>query len=265
MNAGGARSRRRWALALAAAASLVCGDGCARLRPLERRWPFPVIEDAGDAAVLRVLAERSRGPRSLYALLTLAFDLPQASGVAEAVVRYQAPGRIRIIAFKDILGSSRGIFDLALGPESFDLRFDGPDGKVRTAGPLDDLARAQPGFRAFGVFREAMFLPGRLPAAGAAELVRSPQSLLVRQAGAPGTGVEWELDPETLGVRRGRARAGDAVVEIEYLSYRRTGDHFFPDAFELRDPAHEVLVEGRLEEVELDPEWTEADFELEEE
>lgn len=246
-------------LGLIVAASLGL-SGCAGV---ERNWPFPIVHVEDDAAVCRLLAERAQGPRSLYAVLSMAFELPQHSGVAEAVVRYEAPGRLRFIAFKDLLVTSRDIFDLVLLPDHFELRFEGDKGPERFSGRASELGQAQPGFRAFGILREALFLPGRLAANVLPRVLREPERMVVRGRSESGHELEWEIDPATLGVRRGRARLGQATIEVEYLSYRRVADAYFPEAFELRDAEHSVLVTGRLEELELDPTWTGADFEFE--
>jgi len=243
---------------------LLCAGlaGCCS-RSTERRWPFPRVPGGGDSEVLRILRERSEGPQSLYAVLRMAFDLPGRSGVAEAVVRYEAPGRIRLIAYKDLLVSSRGIFDLVITPERFALRFEGDDGPVIDSGPLDKLGSAHPGFGAFGHFREALFLPGRCPAGTAPQVARQDGAILVRARTPSGQEVEWELDHDTLGVTRARSRIGAATVEAQYMSYCIVDGIYLPEAFDLRDPEHGVHVEGRLLEIELNPDWSPEDFELE--
>ncbi|HVR76180.1 MAG TPA: hypothetical protein VMT52_17755, partial [Planctomycetota bacterium] len=179
--------------------------GC---RAPERHWPFPPVPAAlSDAEVLATIESRVSGVRSLYAVLTMSFEIQGGrGGVMDAVVRYEHPGRIRMTAFKDLLISSRGIFDLVLdqGRFFFDgIDFEGDGGPKYEEGDVADLARLQPGFRAMAGLREAMFLPGLVGADRPPSVLRRQGEIVVLTSSPTGHPLEWTLDPATLGVTRG--------------------------------------------------------------
>jgi hypothetical protein len=227
-----------------------------------RRWPFPEVAPAGDGEVLAILRSRTEGVESAYAELSMSFEGLERSAVATAVVRYEAPGKIRMTAFKDLLVSARGIFDLLLAPGGFVIEVEGESGPERRSGGAGDLSALPRGFRALAALREAMFLPGRIPAGAPAAVERDGGRVVVRAAVSSGHEVEWTLEPRTLGIESARLRLVGAPepITVEYSSYRLAGGVYIPEAFTLRDPGEGVVVEGLLEDIELNPALEPAAF-----
>jgi hypothetical protein len=213
------------------------------------------VEARGDADVLAVLRSRTEGVRSLYAELAMAFEGGGESGVFDVVVHYRRPGWFRLTAFRDLVVSSRGIFDLVLTPERFALVIEEPDGPRTEAGPAAGLPAVNKGFRAFAYLREALFLPGAATEGEAAAVERREDGVLVRGRSPGGVDVVWRLEPATLGVESGEApHPGEAApIRIDYESYRAAGGVFLPERFTLEDPGAGISIRGVLEEVELDP------------
>lgn len=239
--------------------------GC---RAPERHWPFPPVPAAlSDAEVLATIESRVSGVRSLYAVLAMSFDIKGGrGGVMDAVVRYEHPGRIRMTAFKDLLISSRGIFDLVLdqGRFFFDgIDFEGDGGPKYEEGDVAELARLQPGFRAMAGLGEAMFLPGLIGPDRQARVLRRPEGIAVLTSSPTGHPLEWTLDPATLGVTRGILEVPGGRATVTYESYRVVDGVYVPEQFALDDPGAGVRVSGILEELEANPELEEDDFRLE--
>ena len=238
--------------ALACLALGVLLAGCAAP---ELHWPFPPSAGRSDAEVVATLRQRTSGVQSLYAVLNIAFEMPERSGVATLVVRYQEPGTVRMTAFRDMLVMSRDIFDLVMTPERFDLRIQTDSGVDHQTGKPEDLSRLHPSFRFLTALRQAMFLPGWCESGSSPQVFRAAQAIQVRTLSPTGYFLEWELDSATLGVRHGRSRLHDTTVDVEYTSYvEAPGGVFIPERFELHDSERQMRLTGVLEEVEVNPE-----------
>ena len=235
---------------VAALLGLALLSGC---RGGERRWPFPEVESGPGHTIVSRLEARTRGVRSLYAVVSMSFESKEESAVLEAVVNYVKPGRIRMTAFKDALVVSRDVFDLTLTPQRYFMVLEGERGPERHEGPRRELPERLPGFRAFEALGEAMFLPGLLASAPPARIVRSATSLQVISLTPSGHEVRWELERKTLGVERAQVVLSGDPITVTYLDYREVDGHFFPETFELSDPETGVLVRGVLAELELNP------------
>ena len=226
--------------------------GC---RSSERNWPFPRTEARDEATILATLADRTSGIESLYAELAMSFETKERSAVCTAVVNYRAPDAIRMSAFKDILIASRSIFEFLLTGNRFITVFEGGNGLEHQEGALEDVDRMQPGFRAMIALREAMFLPGKMQPGAPVRIDRAPGRITLHTVTASGHAVRWELDPDTLGVLSGQVSFdGWEPVTVHYESYRPAGRAFVPERFRLADPAAGIVLEGWLEDLELNPE-----------
>jgi hypothetical protein len=235
---------------LASIAILAAGCGAR-----ERNWPFPRTDARDDAAILATLAERTSGIESLYAELSMSFETRERSAVLTAVVNYRAPDTVRMTAFKDLLIASRSVFDFLLAGGRFVAVIEGEKGRERREGPIDDLGRIHPGFRALGALREAMFLPGRVAPGAPARIERSPGRITLHTTTPSGDPVSWRLDPETLGVLSGEVLFGGAgpPATVIYESYRPAGTAFVPESFRLDDPGAGMRLEGLLDVLEVNP------------
>jgi len=221
----------------------------------ERRWPFPRADARDDAAILATLADRTSGIDSLYAELAMAFEATERSAVFTAVVNYRAPDRIRMSAFKDILIASRSIFEFLLDGDRYITVFEGDGGPERQEGTLAQVDLVQPGFRAMIALREAMFLPGRIQPGAPARIERASGQTTLHTVTPSGHAVRWDLDPDTLGVVSGQVsfEGSQQPVTVQYESYRQAGKVYVPERFRLSDPAGGIVVEGWLEDLEVNP------------
>ncbi len=247
----------RWPLRLVLSCALLAGCGGP-----ERRWPFPRVDSSNDDVVVETLRKRVAGVRTLYGVLGMSFELPERSGVADAVVRYLSPGTLRMSAYKDLLVTSRDVFDLCITPERFDIRIETDDGTDRQSGPVEDLVRLYPGFRALGSLREAMFLPGLCDPGTTPRITRRDGRIYVNTLAPGNTVIEYELDPTTLGVRSTRLSLRGASMTVEYMSYREVEGRYLPERFDLRDPEMHVQILGVIREIELNSDLGPEEFQI---
>lgn len=231
--------------------------------PETRNWPFaevgPEVRKAvsqGDAsAVIAVWRKRSEGIESLYAELKMASEGGERGGVFETVVYYQAPDHLRIAAFRDLVVSTRSVFDLALSGDDYVLRLDGEAGERVYRGAASDLGAAHAEFEVFQSLRERLFLPGLVfPGESASLDVRDGTLELTAQTSF-GV-IEWLADVRTLAIREARVRGpdNDERAEIHYLSYRRAGDTVLPERFRIDGASGRIVLSGWLRHVEVNPE-----------
>lgn len=232
-----------------------------------RSWPFPPAVGEDDGAVLATLRRRTEAPRSLYAELAMSFEGAGQNGVFDVVASYRRPGWLRLTAFRDLLVSTRDIFDLVLTPERFAMVIEGgesAEGAKRSAGAAGELGSAHRGFLAFAALREKLFLPGLLTEGESAEVERREGRIFVRARMRGGAEVTWRLEPSTLGIEAAELRVdGEAEpIRIEYSSYREVEGTFLPERFELDDRGGGVVIRGVLKDVEMDPELEDGVFRL---
>jgi len=229
-------------------------------RAEEHRWPFPKVAAGDDAAVAAVLAERTAGVDSLYALLSMSFESRERETVLEAVVSYKRPGRIRCSAFKDVVVSTRDAFDLLLTPDTCALVSREPARTESFVGSAAELELRYPGFRGLMALREAVFLPGLLAAAPPPRISRQRGRLRVDTVSPSGSPLVWYLDRATLGVEKAEVMVAGQRIEVAYRAHVERDGRFFPAAFELRDPWAGVTVSGVLEDLEVNPDLPDETF-----
>ena len=245
---------------------------------------LPTATSTTDEDIFAALAERSRSPATLWALLQMAIESPEQDGVFDAAILWKAPdaaatgdsalgtGRLRMSAFRDTLVSTHSIFDLAVGGTGYELILEGLDdgaspegGTDWYSGPLEDPPELHPAFDIFLRLRERLFLPGRGATAENSRVERSIDEIAVAFAeSANRLRVRWRLDPVSLAVRGASVLWGDREqpVEIEFKAYTQQGEHWLPSRFTLRDATKELLLDGSLIDVQLDLPLVEEDFDI---
>lgn len=236
--------------------------------PETHNWPFPevpgevrVAAQRGDAPrVLAVLRDRVERVESLYAELTMTIEGGERSGVFDTVLYYRAPQELRITAFRDLVVSTRDVFDLVLSEDAYVLRLD-EDGEEQVyRGRASELSHQ--GFRVFGLLRARIFLPGLVVPGESAHVGAQDGVLEVTVTGASGR-VVWGADSRTLGIRKATVKGlgGEVSAELEYLSYRRVHGAYLPERFRIVDVRSGITLSGWLRHVELNLELDSEIFE----
>lgn len=231
--------------------------------------PLPEGPRRTPAETLAALRARGAQVHSLYGVIVIAYDGPDRRGTFDAIVHWEAPGRLRLTAYKDLLVVAPDVFDLLLTPEEWALaaRPDGPQDEVRARrrGRREDLPAAEPRFAAVHWVGEGLFLPGALSGPAEvleAEVLEDGERQRVRTRLASGAQAEWLIDPRTLAISEGTVTGGDGRwIGLRFSGWRAdeaeagqgAGGVLFPEQVELSDPAGQTRMTIRLREHELNP------------
>jgi len=203
-----------------------------------QKTPFSDLGPLTDAQVVATLRARTEPVKAIYAELSMHYKGRQREGTFQAVFRWDRKGTLSLVAFKDLVLSTRYVFELELTPTSYRLEID-PDGTPeRGAGTLADLARRFPEFALFDQAREALFLPGSIRGPARADV---PGSVVTGD-------ITWQLNPRTLEVHA--ASIGDDL-RLTYGDYQRHGAVFIPRRVRLEGRG--LRVDAILKTLELNP------------
>ena len=231
----------------------------------ELSWPFPRVEARDEAEILRIVEERSRLPASAYAEITMSFQSEKRGGVADTVVQVLPGSVLRMTAIKDLVITTRPIFDIVVRANRFELHlWPWKKPAERHAGRIDELAGIHEALFAFAVLRERIFAPGRRLDGSERSVRISDERVLLEDRGEGGFDLSWVLDRDTLGVERVviRSPGRSGAVIFDFTSYLEVDGTFIPSAFRVKGGEKGFRVEGVLEDIELDLDPSELDFEL---
>tara|TARA_R110002072_G_scaffold227724_1_gene384554 strand:+ start:873 stop:1454 length:582 start_codon:yes stop_codon:yes gene_type:complete len=184
----------------------------------------------------------------------MVYEGPDREGTFDAVVLYEAPRKLRLQAFKDLVVDSKDLFDLILSPQGYAFRHEFDDAPVQTKGPLVDFPQDQPRFSGIYWAGKALFVPGAAAEGTAIEVTgHLATGVRVETRLESGLRAEWDLDPQTLRPLRGVLYAPNRLIHLEYLDYEgRGGPADVPEEVRFRDGATKIRV--RLADLELDAE-----------
>lgn len=211
---------------------------------------FPEVSYASSAEAVAVVRSRT-AVRSLYAVISMAFDGPAHSGTFDVVVNYQAPRKLRMTAFKDLIVSTHDIFDLLLTPQGYtaEHRPQEQGDPVVQKGPLAKLPQDLPRFAGFYLCAEGLFLPGSLADPSQAKL----EGAVLEGTLASGQSVRWGLDPRTLKVVSGRVATDGGAIDLRYDRYRKVQGFYLPWRVRYHEARTKTRIEVRVKELEVNP------------
>jgi hypothetical protein len=164
-------------------------------------------------------------------------------------VNYDASGRMRFTAFKDVGLSTSPIFDLLFAGERYSLELhDAPETRIHQ-GEVTQFVHEQPAFSAFLVIGEAFFLPGfdgrsNPPVFTSTAVHRFTTRL------RSGATAQWFARPETLEITRAHI-TGPMSFDIQYSDYRRVESYYLPGRVTLVAPRLHVTTQALLKQVEI--------------
>lgn len=218
--------------------------------------------EASTAEIVSSIRARNAGFSSLSAVVAMVYESPDREGTFTAVVLYEAPQRLRIQAFKDLVVDSRDLFDLLLRPEGYFVRHELDSEPAETRGPLDRFPSDNPRFSGIYWAREALLLPGAAHPEHPIEVqAHLASGIRIETRLASGVRAQWDLDPVTLRPLRGVVFAPNRRIHLEYLDYKgRGGPLDFPEEVRFRDGATSIQV--RLSDLEVDAELDPDAFRL---
>jgi len=217
---------------------------------------------ASTAEIVSSIRARNAEVRSLSAVVAMVYEGPDREGTFDAVVLYEAPRKLRLQAFKDLVVDSRDLFDLILSPEGYAFRHEFEDAPLETQGALADFAQDQPRFSGIYWAGKALFIPGAAAAGSPVEVTgHLATGVRVETRLESGLRAEWDLDPQTLRPLRGVLHAPNRLIHLEYLDYEgRGGAADVPEEVRFRDGPTKIQV--RLADLDLNTDLEPEVFKL---
>jgi hypothetical protein len=214
---------------------------------------FPRTE-ATTAEIVSSIRGRNASVRSLSAVVAMVYEGPDREGTFDAVVLFQAPRKLRLQAFKDLVVDSKDLFDLILSPEGYAFRHEFEDDTVEDKGALEAFPEAHGRFSGIYWAGKALFVPGAAASDAPVEVTgHLATGVRVETRLESGLRAEWDLDPKTLRPLRGVVHAPNRLIHLEYLDYEgRGGPADVPEEVRFRDGPTQIQV--RLADLELDAE-----------
>lgn len=178
--------------------------------------PAPAGPAVSPAAARAALAE-AKPPRTLYAELSLRHR-GERDGVFEAVVLFDAEAAtLRMSASKDLVVSSRAIFELRLAGDEVTLQIDEGDAPLRYRGPRQELPPRLGAIAGLIWAERALFVPG------CGELGEARAGLdghLIPGRLPSGAAVTWMLRPDGRVLGAELVAPGGAVFQMRYRGRR---------------------------------------------
>jgi outer membrane lipoprotein-sorting protein len=231
---------------LVAAATLFAAAGCARKPP---PTDLPTYAGLGDAAALKVLAERAAAVKALSAECRLTLTRPDGQSVRlDGAVVMQPPDRLRLRAWK----FNQAVFDLTLTPDGLWVMTPGDEARREKVMPAS-LGAAQFG-REWAILNGAFFLERDLIAGG------DRRWLDVRRRLGDGRTILCRVDRRTLTPRRYEMRdaSGDVRFRLALSDYRVVSGIPWPMALAAR--SGDGRIDVRMKGVELNQELAASAF-----
>lgn len=216
--------------------------------------PFPVLAPVDRAERAQIMQSRTTGLHTLSAVLGMAFTGKNQQRTFEMIVNYDAAEKMRFTAFKDLGLSARPIFDLLLVAERYRLEVQEDTGTRTYQGPVSQLLRDHPPFRAFLVIGEAFFLPGFDGFGNPPVFMDAIASQFTTRLKS-GALAQWFTKTDTLEITKAhiRARAEQNAIDyiLQYSDYRKIDTYYLPGQVILMDPQLRVTTQALLKQVEI--------------
>lgn len=217
--------------------------------------PFPTLGALSQAEKAQVIRSRTLGLKTLAAVLAMTFTGGKHQDAFDMIVNYDAAGKMRFTALKDLGFHTRPIFDLLFASERYRLEIQDETGVRTHQGSVAQFAQHHVPFRAFLIVGEAFFLPGfdgrgNLPVFSHVTASRFTTRL------KSGAIAQWFARPDTLEITRGRIAGGDdgqgaAAFLLQYGNYRPVEAYYLPGRVTLLDPHLGSTTQALLKQVEV--------------
>lgn len=244
----------RW---FAAVPLLTAGMVCLTLTAcvsLPSTSPFPCFGPLSHAEKAQIIQSRTTDLRTLAAVVAMSVSGKIKLGAFEMIVNYDASGKMRFTALKDLLISTRPIFDLIFADERYRLTI---HENVRSHTGQDMVlrfVRDNPEFRAFLLLGEAFFLPG-FDGRGNPPVFRNTATSRFTTQLRSGAKAQWFAKPETLEVTKARitwkGEHGPVSFRLWYSDYRKIGAYYIPGRVTLKDRQLGITSQALLKQIEI--------------
>jgi hypothetical protein len=214
--------------------------------PSSRPTLAPALGPGEAARVAGLVHSRTTGVRTLAAVLAMQFAGEARQGTVELIVNYDASGSMRFSAFKNLVITTRPVFDLLFVGDSYRLELPDADGGQLHQGPKAAFVRRHPDFRAFWIIGEGFFLPGFDAGGQPPALVDAAAAVFTTRLRS-GAIARWFVDPASLEITRAQIEA----FRVDYGDYRTIGAYTLPGRVTLNDQRTGFTTRTVLKQVEI--------------
>jgi hypothetical protein len=195
------------------------------------------------------------GLKTLAAVLAMTFTGGKQHDTFDMIVNYNATGKMRFTAFKDVGFNTRPIFDLLFAGARYRLETHDEAGMHTYQGSMAQFAQNHPPFRAFLIVGEAFFLPGFDGRGNPPALSNVAASRFTTRL-TSGATAQWFARPDTLEITRARIEEredsqGTTALLLQYGDYRQVETYYLPGRVILRDARLGSTTQALLKQVEV--------------
>jgi hypothetical protein len=255
---------RRFSAVPLLTASMVCLALTACVS-LQSTSPFPSLGSLSFAEEVQVIQSRTTGLRTLAAVVTMSVSGKAALGTFDMVVNYDASGKMRFTALKDLLISTRPIFDLIFAGERYSLTLYENTNSHARQDTISRFVQDNPEFRAFLLLGEVFFLPG-FDGHGNSPVFRNMTASQFTTQLRSGAKAQWFAKPETLEVTKARVtwkgEHGPVSFRLQYRDYRKIGAYYIPGRVTLKDLQLGIISQALLKQIEINMPLARGTFDI---
>jgi hypothetical protein len=195
------------------------------------------------------------GLKTLAAVLAMTFTGGKQQDTFDMIVNYDATGKMRFTAFKDVGFNTRPIFDLLFAGRRYRLETHDAAGVRTHQGSVARFAHNHPPFRAFLIVGEAFFLPG-FDGRGELPVFSNTTASRFTTRLKSGATARWSARPDTLEITKARIAVDEdgqstTAFVLQYGDYRQVEAYYLPGRVTLLEPRLGSTTQARLKQVEV--------------
>lgn len=219
------------------------------------RSPFPTLGALSQAEKAQVIRSRTMGLKTLEAVLAMTFTDGKQHNTFDMIVNYDATGKMRFTALKDLGFNTRPIFDLLFAGAQYRLETHDEAGAHTHQGSVAQFAQKHAPFRAFLIVGEAFFLPGFDGHGNPPVFSHAAASRFTTRLKSGAT-ARWFARPDTLEITRAHIEGGEdgqgsTAFFLRYSDYRQVEAYYLPGRVTLLDRRLGSTTQALLKQVEV--------------
>ncbi|MCZ6874719.1 MAG: hypothetical protein O7G88_14510 [bacterium] len=244
---------------------------CTLLLSLTTCTPLPSPADLAATATrnasarARLIHARTTGLRTLAAVLSVVFSRQDRHDTFDLIINYDAAGKIRYSAFKDLILHIQPIFDLMFIGEQYHLITHEAGHTTQHQGRQAQFAAKHPTLRLFLLVGEAFFLPG-YDASGHPPIALNAAGTQFGSRLKSGLQATWFCRPDRLEITSARLDGYHAStpvsLQLTYSAYRKVASYHIPGHVTLIDPQLGFTTQAWVKQVEINTPLAPGVFDL---
>lgn len=222
--------------------------------PLSTPSTTPVITSRQASEKARRIRARTTGLRTLAAVLSVTFSNPRQRDTFDMIVNYDATGKTRYTAFKDLILGTKPIFDLLFIGDRYHLTTHDTDRPHRYQGRMSQFALEHPDMRVFALVGEAFFLPG-YDALGQQPVAMNAAGTRFTSRLKSGLEAIWFTRLNSLEIISarldGELDSAPLSFQLTYGDYRSIAAYDIPARVTLIDPSQGLTTQAWIKQIEI--------------